>query len=149
MDIAAAWERIGAWLRRNASDIHASLRAGASPAEVREIESALSCALPEPMVSSYLIHNGMRPGVGPLIAGWRLLSLAEIVQEWQRWKQLSDEGVFTGMESDAAAQIQSDWWNAKWIPIGSNGSGDFACVDLDTPPTGALGQIISLYHADP
>jgi cell wall assembly regulator SMI1 len=148
MDIAEAWQRIGAWLRGNAPDISASLRPGASETDVKETEGSLSCALPASMASSYLIHDGMRGGVGPLIAGWRLLSLAEVVQEWQKWKQLSDEGVFEEMESDAAAQIRSDWWNVGWIPVGSNGSGDFACVDLDPPPTGAHGQIISLYHAD-
>jgi cell wall assembly regulator SMI1 len=142
------WNEIDTWLRRNAPVIFANLRPGALDTDIEKTQRTLSCKLSDSVIRSYRIHDGMRGGTGPLIAGWRLLPLTAIIREWRAWKKLSEEGTFDGMEGDTAAQIKSDWWNPKWIPIGSNGSGDFVCVDLDPSGAGTSGQIISLFHAE-
>lgn len=143
------WKRIDAWLKQNAPETFADLQPGASDADIKKAERALSCELPEVVTQSYRIHNGMRGGDGPLIDGWSLLSLAVLVRGWKTLKKLSDDGTFESMEGDAAPQIKSDWWNPRWIPVASNSSGDFVCVDLDPKRGGKRGQVISFWHAGP
>lgn len=43
---------------------------------------------------------------------------------------------------------QGLWWNPRWIPIVTSGSGHLFCVDLDPGPAGTLGQIILFLHDD-
>jgi cell wall assembly regulator SMI1 len=144
------WQRIESWLKQNAPDQFSALQPGASDADIKKAEEALSCELPGDVKESYRIHDGIRAGVGPLVAGWRLLSLATIVKEWQALTDASaDETLDDDLEELSDPQIKSSWWNPLWIPVASNSSGDFICVDLDPQPIGNSGQVISFLHADP
>jgi cell wall assembly regulator SMI1 len=143
------WKRIEAWLKQNAPDTLAYLQPGASDADIKKAARSLSCELPDDVTESYHIHDGMRGAAGSLIGEWSLMPLAIVVREWKTLKKLSDGGTFEGMEGDADVQVKSDWWNPRWIPVASNGSGDFVCVDLDPPRTGKSGQVISFFHAEP
>lgn len=142
------WQRIEMWLKQYTPDILADLREGASDADLKKAAQVLSCVLPDDMTESYRIHDGTR-GSASLLGEWELLSLDGIVKEWKILKKLYDDGTFEGLEGDAGVGIQSDWWNPRWIPVGGNGSGDFLCVDLNPPPAGTSGQIISFFHAEP
>jgi len=143
------WKKIESWLEKNAPDQFAALEPGADAAAVKKAEQAMSCELPKDVAESYRIHDGMRAGVGPLIDDWRLLSLAMMVKEWQGLKKVADAGTFADMDAKPDVQIKPGWWNPRWIPICSNNSGDFLCVDLDPQRTGKSGQIITYLHADP
>jgi cell wall assembly regulator SMI1 len=45
--------------------------------------------------------------------------------------------------------VVRDWWHPKWIPLTSDGCGNSHCLDLNPGPTGAVGQIIIMWHDDP
>lgn len=143
------WKRIESWLKQNAPDHLSDLQPGATDPDIKKAEQALSCELPGDVKESYRTHDGMRGGMGPLVAGWSLLSLAMIVKEWKGLKKVSDAGTFEGMNGSPDAKIKADWWNPRWIPVASNSSGDFLCVDLDPQRGGKSGQVISFLHADP
>ncbi len=140
------WKRIEAWLRAHAPDYLADLQPGASDTAIARAEKSFGATLPDSVRASYRIHDGARGGMGPLIPPWRLLSLDNSVK---RWKQLSQEhGSAQDDYTEPEAGIQAGWWRKGWIPVASNSSGDFLCVDLEPAPGGKRGQIILYWHAD-
>ena len=74
------------------------------------------------------------------------MSLEGLLFQWRIWKELLDEGAFEGDTGEPASGIKADWWNAKWIPITHDGSGNHLCLDLDPAPGGKMGQIITMWH---
>lgn len=73
-----AWAQIQSWLERNAPEIAASLRPGASEAALREAELQLGVTLPSALRALYSIHDGQslefdrqidgrRPTMGPSV----------------------------------------------------------------------------------
>src|SRR5688572_3409194 len=143
------WKRIEAWLEENTPDVLQDLRPGASEADVKKAEKALSVRLPEDMAASYAVHDGQRGGSGPLFGDYTLLSLEAAVKEWKTLKKLANDKVFEFMHGKPAPRVKPDWWNRRWIPVASNSSGDFLCLDLDPARPGKPGQIVSFFHADP
>ena len=142
------WKRIEAWLEENAPETLADLRPGASDADVKKAEKALSVRLPEDVAASYAVHDGARGGSAPLLGDYTLLSLEAAVKEWKTLKKLARDGVFEFMHGKPAPRVKPDWWNPRWIPVASNSSGDFFCVDLDPARPGKPGQVITFYHSD-
>jgi cell wall assembly regulator SMI1 len=147
MDILRDWERIEAWLRREAPQLLVELKPGARPEQVAEAEMALDARLPEEMKALYAVHDGVGRD-GSFFDGFAWLPLKEIVSEWKVWKGLLDEGDFKDARSEPDPGIRDDWWNASWIPITYNGCGDHHCVDLAPGPGGVAGQIIAMWHDD-
>jgi cell wall assembly regulator SMI1 len=78
---------------------------------------------------------------------WNLLSLDNAINEWKLMKKLHEKGDFD-TPACASEGVSSDWWNIKWLPILSNGSGDFYCVDFAPNSEGNIGQIIHFSHVD-
>jgi cell wall assembly regulator SMI1 len=143
------WQRIENWLQQNSPEIMADLLPGASDDQISQLEQTTQSQLTEDVEVSYRIHNGTRGGGPPLMGNWRLLKLEQIAREWTLQEQLSADGVFEDDECEHKDPIQPVWWNAQWIPIGSNSSGDFICLDLNPAPGGNVGQVISYWHTDP
>jgi cell wall assembly regulator SMI1 len=142
------WKRIEEWLRANAPDILADLQPPATSEERSRAEETFGVDLPEDVIASYDVHNGTRGSAPPLFGDWRLLSLDASTKEWNTIKVVADEGTFEGMETDPDPQVGDAWWLPAWIPVASNDSGDFLCVDMDPAPGGTNGQLISYLHAD-
>lgn len=148
------WIEIEDWLRVNAPEMLAVLQAGASDAEISELEDFLSMQLPEDVKSSYRIHNGQSGFEYGLINGREFLSLERIKDEWLIWKELFDSGNFQTEEgqeqvSEAAPGIRNLWWSPKWLPLTYDGSGNHDCLDLDPTEGGTVGQIITMWHDAP
>jgi len=149
------WKRIEDWLSRNAPEILADLQAPAAPPDIQNTERAVGRQLPDEMAASYRIHNGSRGGASPLMGEWRLLPLDQIEARWRELKafnenpkETEDEFGDEEFETQTDPRIQEGWWRNEWIPVASNSSGDFLCVDLEPAAGGNLGQIISYLHAD-
>ena len=138
MSIKGIWERIEAWLQENAPEILDTLIEGATSDDLQEIEAEMGMRLPDDVRVCWGIHNGT---FGQFIDGWSLHNLDEMVQRRQRMM-----GLFRDDEQ---------WWNPKWIPLASDGSGDMICLDLapvsfyDAPSSqGQVGQIFLFWHDD-
>jgi cell wall assembly regulator SMI1 len=142
------WQRIEAWLEKNAPEIRADLQRGASGADMTKAGRTLSVSLPDDLRQSYRIHDGTKGSGPPLLGEWRLLSLSAIAREWKTLKRLLDDGTFPSDSGDVDEGIKDVWWSAGWIPIASNSAGDFRCVDLDPDEGGQAGQVIGYWHAD-
>lgn len=150
--VTRAWERIEAWFAQHAPDGLTALAPGATDEAIAGAEAFLGVKLPGEVRASYLRHDGQRVGEeynGFAMGVKEFLSLARICDEWQVWKELLDEGNFSGVHSEPDAGVCADWWNARWIPLTADGSGNNACLDLAPTENGSVGQIIAMWHDDP
>src|SRR5687767_2048345 len=119
------WSRIDSWLAANAPDVLRSLHSGASEDDIRQTEVSLGVELPEDVRASYRVHDGQSFEGPGLINTREFLSLERIRDEWKIWKDLLDRGDFEGSQSAPQDDcIKTDWWNALWIPLTYDGSGN-------------------------
>jgi cell wall assembly regulator SMI1 len=149
--IAESWRRIENWLRAHDPGTLATLRPGATPEALAATEAALGVALPDDLRASILLHDGQErstttQALPALIEGVEFLSLDEMRVQWAIWQELLADGEFDRVTSDASAGVRPDWWNARWIPLTYDGSGNHYCADLDPAPGGTAGQIITMWH---
>ncbi len=117
----------------------------ASDEQIAQLETQLNAKLPADFIACLKVHNGQN-GVASVFDGMEFLSCEEIYRQWGIWKGLLDGGDFKGVSSEPDEGIKSDWWNSKWIPFTHNGSGDHLCLDLDPAQSGAVGQVITMWH---
>ena len=145
--ISSLWARFDAWLAAHAPDLATSLRPGATDEQIAATEAVLGVAFPDDVRASYRVHDGQDEDAEPVVPVAReLLSLARIDQEWGVWKELLDSGTFAEMKGAPMGPIKTDWWNARWIPLTYDGSGNHDCLDLDPAEDGHVGQMISFWH---
>jgi cell wall assembly regulator SMI1 len=153
-DVVASWSRVEVWLKTNLPEALGKLCPGAIEAEIDETERLLGITLPEDVKQFYRVHNctddlGLFPSSDP--SGWdnmafSPLPLEQVRSDWEDWKGLVEIGQFADLSAKPAAGIRADWWNCGWIPIASNGGGDFQCIDMAPTETGRSGQVISMWH---
>lgn len=138
-----SWARFENWLIQNVPSYIEKLNPPASEDEIMWAEKEMGVVLPEDVKSFYRVHNGETKG---MFGGREILSIHYMVEEWRLWKQLIDEGELDGVYSRPEKGIKRDWWNLKWIPLASDGGGNFYCLDLDPAEGGNVGQVIAVWH---
>ncbi len=142
-----AWDRIETWLESNAPDMLRVLRPGAALDAIRTTEATLSVTFPDDMVASYRIHDGQAALSYALMGEWELLSLEDVITEWDTMRDLHlDEAPHD--EGTPTDPVRPMWWNTRWVPVAYNGGGDLQCVDLDPAPNGTVGQMTTFWHMD-
>ncbi len=101
--------------------LKSTLREGATMESIKAAETKMGCQFPELLKGLYLTNDGddARAVCGMLL-GFHFLSLSSVTFEWQR-----------------------SYSDTKWVPIGSDGGGNFIGVDLEPGATGRPGQVIS------
>ena len=145
------WSRLEIWINKNVSEADFGLNPGATDEDFKRLEKLIKKELPEDFKRFYRIHNGQNqdPYVPGLIDTELLLSISQIESEWKSWKNFIDnDPEAKNTESEPQKGIKPDWWNEKWIPITSAGTGDYTCIDLDPTEEGKNGQIIRMIHDD-
>ena len=144
-DISETCSRLETWIKANAPHLTSAINAPATQQEIDDLEKILGANLPEDFVAFLKIHNGQDQDSDGLINTEELLSTDRITDEWKVWKTLLEKGDLN-LKSEPDKGIKSDWWNAKWIPITYDGSGNHYCIDLDPANGGQYGQIIRMWH---
>lgn len=140
------WDRFEKWIHENAKPLKDGLNPGASDDDIKKLEALIGDELPQDFKASLKIHNGQKRNAGGIIELEELLSTDRIIEEWTVWKDLLDSGTFENSQSQPASGVKDDWWNAKWIPITYDGSGNHYCIDLDPENEENSGQIIRMWH---
>ena len=126
----------------------ARLRPPVTGVALAEAERAFGRPLHGDLKESLLHHDGEERD-GGLLAGWRLLALAESVATWRRWNDLLAGGDFIDRVAIAGSGVQAAWWTPGWVPVAADGHGDFYCLDLEPTAGGVVGQVIVVWHDDP
>lgn len=144
------WNDIKLWIEANAPHLLTYLAPAATIQDIEDVESKLNIKFSEGFKEFYMIHNGQINESECIIYEQTILSLKRIVNEWQAWTGLLNRGEFIydgdPLKSNPDDGVKNDWWNAKWIPVTSNGGGDNFCIDMDPDVSGRVGQIISMWH---
>jgi cell wall assembly regulator SMI1 len=145
--MSGVWERLEAWLQINAPEVRHDLLPGAADADIAAVEQLVGTRVPDGFREVYAVHDG-QIGIGPpLLIDWLLLPTKTIQREWQLMHDLLARGELDA-QAVANGPVQAVWWNPKWLPVASNGTGDFQCIDLDPPSGGQFGQIVTFLHVD-
>jgi cell wall assembly regulator SMI1 len=139
------WGKFEQWLKLNCPEILEAFNDAATEAEVAESEQKMGLEFPKSFKELLLIHNGQRDEYIGVIGNYVLLSLDEIVYNWQTMKELLDSKDFEEVETIGPIKKEF-WWNPCWISIATNGAGDDICIDLDPDEGGTVGQIITFWH---
>jgi cell wall assembly regulator SMI1 len=117
---------------------------------IEDLEKIVGKKLPQDFIDLYLITDGNAPGSIRLFNGLRLLSIAEISQQWLTMQEIKASGAFVinGKQilADADRKMRNEWWNTGWLPITDNLNGDYTVIDLDPNTKGNHGQIIEYWH---
>lgn len=121
---------------------------GADEAEIAAAEAVLELEFPADLREYLLLANGEVWNSDGFIGDWQLLELKFIIPEAQLMHSLVEQGAFGDNANPDTPAIKGLWWNPRWIPIVTSGSGHLFCADLDPGPAGTLGQIILFLHDD-
>lgn len=144
------WELIKSWIAKNIPKGIESIQLGASDDQASDIEDKLGVIFPSDFKEYYKIHNAQTNSAPPILPSGNLLSLEEILNQWNIWKGLHENGIFaTAVSEPNCSSIRDDWWNPNWIPFTHDGHGNHLCLDLAPTENGISGQIISVYHDSP
>ena len=109
--------RLDAWLKAHRPAMHATLRPGASAVDLEQLGKALGQPVPDGLAAWLRWHNGQGEEVPcSLVGSFSLLSAAEIAEELAE-RQAGTDGP----------------WQAGWIPLLSDFSGDLVCLDTTRP----------------
>ena len=138
-----AWCRIAAWFEANVpGGLH--FRSGASPVQIKAVESRIGLDLPEDVRRSYRIHDGSNP-MGTFCEDGCLLSLEEMARIWEELFKPPASVSIHGHPTPIGP-IKPVWWNAGWIPLTESGGGPCLCIDMDPDQGGSVGQVIRFWH---
>lgn len=143
------WQQIEATVRSRAPALLPRLLPPASPQTLQKLEAAVGAELPESMLAVYLVHDGI--GVPAVVESrsraCELLPLAEVVEHWRSLGGLSDEGRFDDRVVERVrGPVKPEWYDRRWLPVASDGAGNYFCVDLDPAEGGIAGQIVAFRH---
>ncbi len=118
----------------------------ASNEAIQSIEQRIACSMPKEFIELYKDCDGENDkglGIG---FGLRLLSIQEIHAEMDNWGEIIAGGLedFNDRcKSTPKNAIQLVYANCKWVPLFSDGAGNFLGMDFDPGPKGKAGQIIN------
>ena len=146
-----SWKRIETWLSENDPERLKSLQKPATKREIAAAEKSLGVKFPEDLKKSYRVHNGQTRRSSLIVDNgtFYYMCLEEVIREWKTWADLEESGTFDPADCRCDDGIKSDaWFNKKWIPVFSDGGGDFYCVDMAPAKGGRIGQLILVEHED-
>ncbi|MFE9382844.1 SMI1/KNR4 family protein [Streptomyces sp. NPDC007025] len=141
--VAAAWQRIEAWLREHAPASHATLRPGASEEQLAVLQSDLAVHVPEQLRALWRLREGVAEGEGSvfMLDEWALMTLPRVSWAHRLHMNLQKE-----REEEEEYEPEEDLhWQPEWIPFCS-----FA-VDDETYGLyldGATGEVRKWYEGN-
>ncbi|MET7451500.1 hypothetical protein ABZT03_06295 [Streptomyces sp. NPDC005574] len=134
--IADAWQRVTGWLKDNAPDSYAALRAGAGPAAVAALEGDLDTRIPVELRALWMLTAG--DGRGCLPGNEALMPLDAVAAFYRRSMDAQSRE-----DVDNARRQEEDRitvWKATWIPVVSRGPADSTSGLYLDASTGYLGR---------
>ena len=137
--VVTAWKVIEGVLKENAHSAYKALRPPARMADIRELEELIGTRLPQALVMSLRMHDGMRSGVD-LVDYNTLLSAAEMAKRWLI--TMGNPWDDPGRRLIDGKRIKGDLrWRQGWVPIAVDAGGNLLAVDLDPGPAGTRSQV--------
>ena len=124
-----------------------TLRAGVKSDAIKAAETQMGIIFPEALKKLYLTNDGDDgKALCGMICGFHFLSLEALRSEWRSLKTIADNPELNNrgqFSSDPVGCVRKCYADAKWIPICTDGSGNFIGIDLDPDLSGTAGQVIN------
>ncbi|MFD3314110.1 hypothetical protein [Streptomyces sp. NPDC058694] len=139
-EVAHAWQRVTGWLRRNAPDSYAALRAGAGPTAIAALEGDLGIRIPVELHALWLLTAGDdgAGGRGCLPGNWALMTLDAVTATYRlKWDCQAHEDTFN---VDRPEEERITVWKETWIPVVALGPADGTSGLYLDAATGYLGR---------
>ncbi|ANF97130.1 SMI1/KNR4 family protein [Paenibacillus bovis] len=144
---AQLWQNLitSAIVREGGTEESLELLPGVAEQAWNRLAERIQADVPAEIKAFYQIYGGQRDesGVPPLIRNLTLLPVESIMEQWQF---LNEEVELDGMEVDNGPGVKPTIWSPAWIPIATNGAGDYLCVDTDPDVGGTYGQVLYYWH---
>lgn len=117
-------------------DYYAELNKGLNDFDMNAMEASFDIKIPKDLRALYKWRNGQsEDNTEALVNNAMFLPLHEALELMQEF----NERIGTDFEIE-------NWWNEGWIPLFSNGGGDYICYDTEGIFTGSKGQLIEFWH---
>ena len=134
-------DTLSRWLEAHRPHTARSLRPGLDHDQLAAVGDALGFPLSAPLRSLWRWHDGqdLTPEGGTLVYNLTLLPTAEVVRAVRLQRELFPK--------------DTEWWGTRWVPLLTNGAGDYLCLDLAAeapiarravPPR--RGQVVQFWH---
>ncbi|QSQ20470.1 SMI1/KNR4 family protein [Pyxidicoccus parkwayensis] len=129
---------------------HERLNGPAKPEEISALEAELGVTLPEDLKRLYLENNGERDDDfnGGSMMGLTFLSLEKIA--WHRKQYILPSlespdfrNTTDWLRSVPKGAVQDLYFHRNWIPLFTDGQGDYLGLDFAPGPNGEEGQFIN------
>ncbi len=118
-----------------------SLRGGASAEDIAKLESCFGTIIPEAYIDFLKCHNGEAEEIG-LFLGFVVFGVDQIIHEHQLSKKMYRKSI-ASISSFPQNKIKEDCYNPLWLPMATDGGGNFIALDLNPAQDGDYGQVIS------
>lgn len=127
-------------------DLRDAVRPPASEADLDRLEALVGASLPGELRELYRQHDGQTYDGPGFFLDWMWLPVADVEREIRGWRE-QDEAAFDeadeNLVSDTAGAVSEVYWNPMWLPVASDGGGNFLVVDLAPGPAGTRGQVVN------
>ncbi|WP_238432098.1 SMI1/KNR4 family protein [Streptomyces cavernae] len=139
-EIADAWHRITGWLKHNAPDSYAALRAGANPAAIAALEEDLGIQIPLELRVLWLLTAGDEgsDGWGCLPGNRALMTLDTVAAAYRQ--RMDTQAHEDTLNADRPEEERITVWKATWIPVVALGPADSTSGLYLDAVTGYLGR---------
>ncbi len=131
-------EKLDAYLKEKRPEYYNQLLKPLSEKEILDLQEEFNIELPNDIKELYLWKNGQRQDCYKSFVNNSIFEPLEAVLATN--KELTE---LIGYDFEI-----ENWWNENWIPIFSNGGGDYICYDLKGMFTGQKGQLLEYWNDD-
>ncbi|AVZ76551.1 hypothetical protein SLUN_34440 [Streptomyces lunaelactis] len=139
-EVADAWRRITGWLKHNAPDSYAALRAGVGPAAIAAVEGDLGIRIPVELHVLWLLTAGDDGGDGwGCLPGNKALMTLDAVAAVYRVR-MDSQAHEDALNADRPEDERITVWKATWIPVVALGPADSTSGLYLDAESGYLGR---------
>lgn len=140
-------ERIDAWYKKYLPDVQATLRPGATDADLDALEKQIGLPLPADFRALYRWHDGQNWSVGGVL-GLDFAPLDQIAADLTVWTDIAEDNdlamnVMIYTVSHPTGAIREQYASPLWVPFLNDGGGNHVALDLGPDVAGKSGQIIT------
>jgi ankyrin repeat protein/cell wall assembly regulator SMI1 len=157
-NVGEAWERVVHALTESRRLGSTLLRRGVPDEAIDELGFRLGVELPDELRELFRLCDGQEREGDALVpdpegdedVGYALLSVENVYHDWKVLTDLLEREGADDETSRLRAEegLRNIWWSPRWVPLASNGGGDFLFVDLDPDEGGQTGQVALRSHEE-
>ena len=131
-------EILDQYLKTKRTDFYSELNSPLTEKEIKVLEDKFNIKLPSDLKILYSWKNGQNNDwYDSFVNNSTFMPLEEVL--------ISAAEMTSMIGSDFEIE---NWWHKDWLPILSNGGGNYICYDMGGLFTGQKGQLIEFLHED-